>query len=106
MKAVIHFFLLQQYFVKDKQGKTDEVAKPIEVKDVEKPKEAASKEAVVEKTVEETTPVAPAVTEENSEATPPAEESTKEQSSVSTQEENSGDQDAAEEIPQIKVTFI
>ncbi|XP_019433959.1 PREDICTED: cytochrome c oxidase subunit 6b-1-like isoform X2 [Lupinus angustifolius] len=76
--------LAEQYYVKDKQVKNDEVVKSVEVKDVEKPKEAPSEEAVVEKTVEETTPVAPVVAEESSE------------------EENSGDQDA-EETPQIKL---
>ncbi|OIW21344.1 hypothetical protein TanjilG_32484 [Lupinus angustifolius] len=95
--------LAEQYYVKDGQVKTDEVPKPVEVKDVEKPKEAPSVEAVVEKTVEETTPVAPAVAEESSEVAPPAERSTEEQSSGSVEEENSGDQDAAEETPEIKL---
>ncbi|XP_019433958.1 PREDICTED: cytochrome c oxidase subunit 6b-1-like isoform X1 [Lupinus angustifolius] len=94
--------LAEQYYVKDKQVKNDEVVKSVEVKDVEKPKEAPSEEAVVEKTVEETTPVAPVVAEESSEVTPPAEESTEEQSGGSVVEENSGDQDA-EETPQIKL---
>ncbi|KAE9605927.1 hypothetical protein Lal_00024835 [Lupinus albus] len=88
--------LAEQYYVKDKQVKTDEVAKS-----VEKPKEAPSEEVIVEKTVEETTPVAPAVVEQSSEVT--TEESTEEQSGGSVVEENSGDQDAAEETSQIKL---
>ncbi|CAL0317855.1 unnamed protein product [Lupinus luteus] len=95
--------LAEQYYVKDKQVKTDEVTKSVEVKDVEKPKEAPSEEAIVEKTVEKTTPVAPVGSEESSEVTPPAEESTEEQSDGNVVEENSGDQDAAEETPQIKL---
>ncbi|CAL0315542.1 unnamed protein product [Lupinus luteus] len=94
--------LAEQYYVKDEQVKTDEVAKPVEVKDVEKPKEAPSEEAVVEKTVEKTT-VAPTVGEDSSEVAPPAEASTEEQRSGSVEEENSGDQDAAEETPEIKL---
>ncbi|KAK7275791.1 hypothetical protein RIF29_16914 [Crotalaria pallida] len=95
--------LAEQYYVKDKQEKTEAVAKPVEVKDVEKPKKPASEEAVIEKTVEETTPAAPAVAEKSSEVTPPAEESTEEQNSGNAEEENSGNQDAAEESPQIKL---
>ncbi|KAE9595960.1 putative cytochrome-c oxidase [Lupinus albus] len=96
--------LAEQYYVKDEQVKTDEVAKPVEVKDVEKPKEAPSQEAVVEKIVEETTPIAPAVAaEKSSEVAPPAEASTEEPSSGSVEEENSEDQDAAEETPEIKL---
>ena len=104
-KAVTCFIDLQQYHVSDKQEKAAVVEKPVEVKEVENPKEAASVEAVVEKIVEETTPVAPAVTQESSEVSPPpAEESTEEQSSGDV-EDNSGNEDAAEETPEIKVTF-
>ncbi|XP_061364235.1 cytochrome c oxidase subunit 6b-1-like [Gastrolobium bilobum] len=95
--------LAEEYFVNDKQEKTDVIEKPVEVKEVENSKVAASEEAVVEKTVQETTPVARTVTEESSEVTPPAEESTKDQSSGSVEEENSGDQDAAEETAEIKL---
>jgi len=95
--------LAEQYYVKDKQEVRDVVEKPVEVKEVETPKEAASVEAVVEKTVEETTPAAPAVVDESSEVSPPVVESTEEQSSESVGEENSGDQDAAEETPEIKL---
>lgn len=98
------FLDLQEYYVNDKQ--TTVVEKAVEVKEVENPKVAASEEPVAEKTVEETTPVAPAVAQESSEVTPPpAEESTEEQSSGNV-EENSGNEDAAEETPEIKVTFI
>ncbi|KAH1095071.1 hypothetical protein GYH30_040390 [Glycine max] len=93
--------LAEEYYVKDKQ--TAVVEKPVEVKEVENPEEAASEEPVAEKTVEETTPVAPAVAQESSEVTPPpAEESTEEQSSGNV-EENSGNEDAAEETPEIKL---
>lgn len=95
--------LAEQYYVKDKQEKTDIVEKPVAVEEVEEPKEAASVEAVVEKTVEETNPVAPVVAEESSEVAPPAEENTLEPSSESVQEENSGDQEEAEEKPEIKL---
>ncbi|RDY00554.1 Cytochrome c oxidase subunit 6b-1 [Mucuna pruriens] len=95
--------LAEQYYVKDKQEKTDVVEKTVEVKEVENPKEAASVESVIEKTLEETTPAAPAVTQESSEVTPPpAEESTEEQSS-GTVEENSGSEDATEETSEIKL---
>ncbi|CAJ1971736.1 unnamed protein product [Sphenostylis stenocarpa] len=90
--------LAEQYHVSDKQEKTAVVEKP-----VEDPKEGASVEAVVEKIVEETTPVAPTVAQESSEVTPPpAEESTEEQSSGNV-EDNSGNEDAAEETPEIKL---
>ncbi|TKY56280.1 Cytochrome c oxidase subunit 6b-1 [Spatholobus suberectus] len=92
--------LAEQYYVKDKQVKTDVVEKPVEVKEVENPKEAASEETVVEKTVEETTPVTPAVAQESSEVTPPPAE---EPSSGNAEEENSGNEDAAEETPEIKL---
>ena len=93
--------LAEEYYVKDKQ--TAVVEKPVEVKEVENPKVAASEEPVAEKTVEETTPVAPAVAQESSEVTPPpAEESTEEQSSGNV-EENSGNEDVAEETPEIKL---
>ncbi|KHN35491.1 cytochrome c oxidase subunit 6b-1-like [Glycine soja] len=93
--------LAEEYYVKDKQ--TAVVEKPVEVKEVENPEEAASEEPVAEKTVEETTPVAPAVAQESSEVTPPpAEENTEEQSSGNV-EENSGNEDAAEETPEIKL---
>ncbi|XP_027333738.1 cytochrome c oxidase subunit 6b-1-like [Abrus precatorius] len=95
--------LAEQYFVNDKQEKTDVVEKSVEVKEVENPKEAASGETVIEKTVEETTPVAPAVVQESSEVTPPAEESNEVQSSGNVEEENSGNQDAAEVTPEIKL---
>ncbi|KAK7321204.1 hypothetical protein VNO77_31592 [Canavalia gladiata] len=94
--------LAEQYFVKDKEEKKDVIEKPVEVKEVESPKEAASEETVVQKTVEETTPVAPAVAESSEVAPPPAEESNEEQSSGNV-EENSGNQDAAEEAPEIKL---
>lgn len=103
--------------MKGKEEKTDIDAKPIEVKEVENPKEAASKEPAVEKTVEATSTIA----EESSEATPPAEQSTDptpetpevsndattEQSGGNTEEEeNTGDQNVAEETPEIKVFLI
>ncbi|KAK7301172.1 hypothetical protein RJT34_12033 [Clitoria ternatea] len=97
--------LAEEYYVKDKQvqEKIDVVEKPAEAKEVENAKEAVSVNDLVEKVVEDTTPVAPAVAEESSEVTPPpAEESTEEQSSGNT-EESSGDQDAAEETPEIKL---
>lgn len=108
MKLLTNVFDLQQYYVNDKQEKTEVVEKPVEVKEVENQKEAASEEAeaVVEKTVEETTPVAPVVAQESSEVTPPVEESTLEPSSETVVDENSGEQVAAEEKPEIKVTFI
>ncbi|XP_057442524.1 cytochrome c oxidase subunit 6b-1 [Lotus japonicus] len=95
--------LAEQYYVKDKQEEKVVVEKPVEVKEVETPKEVAPEETVVEKTVEETTPVAPAVVEESSEVPPSAEESTEVQTSESVEEENSGDQEAAEETPEIKL---
>ncbi|PNY00165.1 cytochrome c oxidase subunit 6b-1-like protein, partial [Trifolium pratense] len=95
--------LAEQYYVNDKQVKTDVVEKPVVVEEVEKPKAATSVEAVVEKTVEETVPAAPVVAQESSEvAPPPAEENTQEPSSE-TVEENSGDQEEAEEKPEIKL---
>lgn len=108
-KEVTCFIGLQEYHVSDKQEKTAVVEKPVEVKEVENPQEAGSVEAVVEKIVEETTPVAPAVAQESSEVSPPpaeesAEESTEEQSSGNV-EDNSGNEDAAEKTPEIKVTF-
>ncbi|KAL5124908.1 Cytochrome c oxidase subunit 6b-1 [Glycine soja] len=93
--------LAEEYYVNDKQ--TTVVEKAVEVKEVENPKVAASEEPVAEKTVEETTPVAPAVAQESSDVTPPpAEESTEEQSSGNV-EENSGNEDVAEETPEIKL---
>ncbi|XP_014522276.1 cytochrome c oxidase subunit 6b-1 [Vigna radiata var. radiata] len=99
--------LAEEYHVSDKQEKTAVVEKPVEVKEVENPQEAGSVEAVVEKIVEETTPVAPAVAQESSEVSPPpaeesAEESTEEQSSGNV-EDNSGNEDAAEKTPEIKL---
>ncbi|RYR49904.1 hypothetical protein Ahy_A07g036428 isoform A [Arachis hypogaea] len=87
--------LAEEYYVKDKQEK------PVEAKEVEK--ESALEETVVEKTAEETTPVAATAAEESSEVVPPPEESTEEQSSGSFEEEKSGDEDAAEETPEIKL---
>ncbi|XP_061353392.1 cytochrome c oxidase subunit 6b-1-like [Gastrolobium bilobum] len=106
--------LAEQYFVKEKQEKTEIDANPVEVKEVENPEEAAS----VEKTVEETPPVA----EESSEVIPSAEQTTipttdasevnndatnndvmTEESSGNTEEENGGDQEAAKETPEIKL---
>ncbi|RDX72121.1 hypothetical protein CR513_48442, partial [Mucuna pruriens] len=107
--------LAQQYFVKEKEDKRDKDVSPVEVKDVENPKEAASKGAAVEKASEET----PAVADESSEVNPPAEQSTNptsdtsevsndattEQSSGNTEEENvGGDQEAAKEGPQIEIS--
>ncbi|XP_027353564.1 cytochrome c oxidase subunit 6b-1-like [Abrus precatorius] len=106
--------LAEQYFVKEKEDKADNGVSPVEVKEVENPKDIASEEAAVEKTVEETPTV---VAEESSEVTPPAEQSinptshasevsndaTAEQSSGNTEEENVGDQHVAEETPQIKL---
>ncbi|XP_020224405.1 cytochrome c oxidase subunit 6b-1 [Cajanus cajan] len=96
--------LAEQYYVNDKQEKTVVTEKPVEVNEVENPKEAASGESVAEKIVEAVTPVAPAVAQESSEVTPPpaAEENTEEQSSGNA-EENSGNEDAAEETPEIKL---
>ncbi|GAU36710.1 hypothetical protein TSUD_217670 [Trifolium subterraneum] len=95
--------LAEQYYVNDKQVKTDVVAKPV-VEEVEKPKDATSVEAVVEKTVEETIPAAAVAAQESSEvAPPPAEENTLEPSSETVVEENSGDQEEAEEKPEIKL---
>ncbi|KAL1308882.1 hypothetical protein HN51_050921 [Arachis hypogaea] len=87
--------LAEEYYVKDKQEK------PVEAKEVEK--ESALEETVVEKTAEETTPVAATAAEESSEVVPPPEESTEEQSSGSVEEEKSGDEDAAEETAEIKL---
>lgn len=105
---------LQQYFVKEKEEKTGTGTKPVEVKEVEVPKETASQEAVAEKTVEATT----AVTEGSSEVAPAAEESTESNSDASEgtnnatteqsgedNDENSTEPEAAEETPQIKVAF-
>lgn len=98
--------LAEQYYVSDKQEKTDVVEKPVEVKEVENhQKEAASEEAeaVVEKTMEETTPVDPVVAQESSEVTPPAEETTQEPSSETVVDENTGEQVEPEEKPEIKL---
>ncbi|KAK7282829.1 hypothetical protein RIF29_11910 [Crotalaria pallida] len=114
--------LAEQYFVKEKEEKTDAGPKPTEFKEVENPKEAATQEAAVEKTVEAVDEKAveetPTASEESSEATPPAEEQSTdptsdapevssdavtEQSSGNTEEENVGDQVSAQETPEIKL---
>ncbi|KAK2429456.1 cytochrome c oxidase subunit 6b-2 [Trifolium repens] len=96
--------LAEQYYVNDKQVKTDVVEKPVVVEEVEKPKEVTPVEAVVEKTVEETIPAAPVVAQESSEVAPPAaEENTLEPSSETVVEDNSVDQEEAEEKPEIKL---
>ncbi|KAI4337670.1 hypothetical protein L6164_016055 [Bauhinia variegata] len=108
--------LAEQYFVKDKEEKPDIATKPVEVKEVEDPKEAASEEVVAEKSVEATTEVSPGVAEQSGEVAPSAEESvesnsayeesnnaTTQQSSGNAEEENSNDQEAAEETREIKL---
>ncbi|KAK4276836.1 hypothetical protein QN277_014941 [Acacia crassicarpa] len=107
--------LAEQYFVKEKEEKTETGTKPLEVKEVEVPKETASQEAVAEKTVEATAAVAPAVTEESSEVAPAAEESTESNSEASEgsnnataeesgeDDENSSEPEAVEETPEIKL---
>ncbi|XP_054794995.1 cytochrome c oxidase subunit 6b-1-like [Prosopis cineraria] len=104
--------LAEQYFVKEKEEKTETSTKPLEVKEVEVPKEMASQEAVAEKTVEAATAAASLVNEESIELAPAAEESaeldsdssegsinaTTEQSSEKTDEP-----EAAEETPEIKL---
>jgi cytochrome c oxidase subunit 6b len=97
--------LAEQYYVNDKQVKTDVVEKPVVVEEVEKPKEVTPVDAVVEKTVEETIPAAPVVAQESSEVAPPAaaEENTLEPSSETVVEDNSVDQEEAEEKPEIKL---
>lgn len=102
------------------------VTKSVEVKEVENPVNAASEEVVSEKAegspaaAEESTEVTPVATEESSEVNPAAGESTEansaavensteaapvvtEASSENSEEENAGDQEAAEETPEIKV---
>lgn len=100
--------------------------KSVEVKEVEKPVNTASEEVVTEKAegsppaaAEESTDVTPVTTEESSEVTPAATESTEansaavensseaaaEASSENSEEENAGDQEVAEETPEIKVTM-
>ncbi|KAJ1386182.1 Cytochrome c oxidase, subunit VIb [Sesbania bispinosa] len=98
--------LAEQYFVTEKQEKTDTNANPAEVKEVENPKEAASEEAAVDKTVEET----PATAEESSEVISPTDQSTDptsdaitEESSGNAEEENVGGQDEAADTPEIKL---
>ncbi|KAJ7965740.1 Cytochrome c oxidase subunit [Quillaja saponaria] len=103
--------------------KSDAGAKPKDVKEVENPGNA-SEESVTEKSegttnviAEGNTVVIPATAEENSEVAPTAGESTEPnsaavedssesatyQSSGNTEEENSGDQETAEETPEIKL---
>ncbi|XP_028771827.1 cytochrome c oxidase subunit 6b-1 [Neltuma alba] len=105
--------LAEQYLVNDKEEKKDGGNKPVEVKQVENPREASSEESVAENNVK----ISPAPAKESSEVVPGAEESaepnsavseesndvTAEQTSGNTGEENSGDQDAAEETPEIKL---
>lgn len=111
--VLFHCFELQQYFVKENEEKSDLSTKPVEVKN---PKEAASEEAAAEQVVEATSIVTPAATEESSEVSPAAQESnsdvaeesneaTTEETSGNAGEENSGDQEAAEETPEIKVAL-
>ena len=100
--------------------------KSVEVKEVEKPVNAASDEFVSEKAegspaaAEESTEVTPVATEESSEVNPAVGESTEansaavennteaapvatEASSENSEEENTGEQEAVEETPEIKV---
>ena len=99
--------------------------KSVEVKEVEKPVNAASDEVVSEKAegspaaAEESTEVTPVATEESSEVNPAVGESTEANSaavennteaapaateaSSENSEENTGEQEAVEETPEIKV---
>ncbi|GMY28765.1 cytochrome c oxidase subunit 6b-1 [Fagus crenata] len=117
--------LSEQYLLKENE-KPDVVTKSVEVKEVENPVNAASEEVVSEKAegspaaAEESTEVTPVATEESSEVNPAAGESTEansaavensteaapvvtEASSENSEEENAGDQEAAEETPEIKL---
>ncbi|XP_054788909.1 cytochrome c oxidase subunit 6b-1-like [Prosopis cineraria] len=105
--------LAEQYSVNDKEEKKDVGSKPVEVKEVENPKEASSEEFVAEKTVKTSTapakessevaPVAEESAEPNSAASEESNDVTTEHSNGNTGEENSGDQEAAEETPEIKL---
>ncbi|XP_058747759.1 cytochrome c oxidase subunit 6b-1-like [Vicia villosa] len=112
--------LAEQYYVKDKQDKVEVVEKPVAVEEVEKPKEATSAEAVVEKAEESTLePSSETVVQESnlepssetvvqeSNVEPSSEtvvqESNIEPSSETVVDQSSGDQEEAEEKPEIKL---
>jgi hypothetical protein len=108
--------------------KPDVGIKSVEVKEVENPVNTASQEVVPEKAegspaaAEESTEVTPVTTEDSSEVNPAATESTEansaavensneaavatEASSENSEEESAGDQEAAEETPEIKVSIM
>lgn len=111
-------FDLQQYSL-EKQEKPDVVTKPVDVKVAENPDNVPAKEVVSEKAEEapaaEESPVVTPASEETSEVSPTvtgtetnsaaenSSEAAPEESSDST--ENSGDQEAVEETPEIKVNL-
>ncbi|XP_059631314.1 cytochrome c oxidase subunit 6b-1-like [Cornus florida] len=118
--------LAEQYLLKEKEEKLDTGTKPVEEVEVKNPVNAASEEVVTLKTEEipvavESTEVAAASAEESSEAsnaaagegiesTPEADEGVSEtvpaaveESSDSTEQEDSGDQEPAEQTPEIKL---
>ncbi|XP_030950059.1 cytochrome c oxidase subunit 6b-1 [Quercus lobata] len=117
--------LSEHYHLKEKE-KPDVGTKSVEVKEVEKPVNAASDEVVSEKAegspaaAEESTEVTPVATEESTEVNPAVGESTEansaavenntetapaatEASSENSEEENAGEQEAVEETPEIKL---
>lgn len=108
---------LQQYHLKGNEEKANIGIKPEEVKEVQNPENAASKEVVADKAEETPAAAAAVASEESSGSTPTAvgEESTEdntgaaensteaapEESSENT--ENSGEQEVEEETPEVKV---
>lgn len=112
--------LSEEYLLKDKEEKQDVATKPSEVKEVENPVTATSEEVATDKGEEtaaaaaaeeskEVTP-APAAKDSTETAAPSPEENSgetapaaAEESSETTEEENSGDQEASEETPELKL---
>lgn len=104
---------MQQYLLKKKDENSDVGSKPLEAKEEVKPETAISEEkaeeapiAASEEKVEDTTA---AVAEESTEINPAAENNSDDASAVETEssetveQQNSDEQEAADEAPQIKV---